>query len=122
MIYFHNSLIIRHIVLIALLLAMGPVLHNPKSMVENGGFLHNYASRAQARDRRVAGATSRWIAGYSTAGSLGGESPITNNFHSCRSSVLLFESPYQFFSMPYLLNHILPYLLTLIIVTMVAEL
>ena len=38
MFYFDNTLIIRHIVLIALLLAMGPALHNPESMVENLGF------------------------------------------------------------------------------------
>ena len=31
MFYFDNTLIIRHIVLIALWLAMGPALHNPES-------------------------------------------------------------------------------------------
>jgi hypothetical protein len=29
---------------------MGPVLHNPKSVVENGGFLLNYASRDDSLD------------------------------------------------------------------------
>ena len=34
MFYFDNTLIIRHIVLIALLLAMGPALHNPESKLK----------------------------------------------------------------------------------------
>ena len=71
--YFDNTLIIRHIVLIALLLAMGPALHNPESIVENLGFstqlrfkrssatLQPYESLEAYELRRVAGSTSRSI-------------------------------------------------------------
>ena len=73
MFYFDNTLIIRHIVLIALLLAMGPALHNPESIVENLGFstqlrfkrssatLQPYESLEAYELRRVAGSTSRSI-------------------------------------------------------------
>ena len=73
MFYFDNTLIIRHIVLIALLLAMGPALHNPESIVENLGFstqlrfkrssatLQPYESLEAYELRQVAGSTSRSI-------------------------------------------------------------